>query len=588
LSKVSVLRVLSMVIVVSMFAPLLISPQSSAAGASSDGPTIGASVFYLIQGESNLVPGLQSDHDFTALRIISYDLPYNVSRVHTEVPKDARNLTLMSPSGANHGWESSGPMAGSFFVDVPSDYSREGTPYNRTEIAAEFLLNGTLVNTTYTPSSLHLSPNKTEGTAVSAAIAVSNCYNITSANLSAYGSNMTNVSGELSNDGIHWVSVNFNGTSYVQFPKNGTELRVRLTLRGNTTQGGDPKITGFQTRIRYTALTVPFTSHISYVWTPTFTNGKAILNISEPLAYSQDGSLVLMLYLVKGYNVSAQGVDLRLDTSGTMSAYPEKNLYFNMSIIAGGSPTFTVEVIAPPQAQVPWAMYLGSVALVACLFAGFAVARRQRLERRRNVSRSSITDEQTNPAEAGLEEDVSARRNELIKRKKEILSEIETVGEKRSSGAMSKPEADTELVGLKQELKGMRNELTRLSRRSSTARNPSVPNAMSSGEYDSVMASLARIDDDFEHGRLPEKAYKSVREEYLAKATRLMAERKAAEALAISPLEAEKVKLMEAIVALDGAHAKGEIDAKVYGDLSASYKKELAGIMKRIDESGGG
>ncbi len=109
-----------------------------------------------------------------------------------------------------------------------------------------------------------------------------------------------------------------------------------------------------------------------------------------------------------------------------------------------------------------------------------------------------------------------------------------------------------------------------------------------SGEYDSVIASLARIDDDFEHGRLPQSTYKTVREEYLSKAAKLMAEKKTAEALAISPLEAEKVKLMEAIVALDRALEKGEIDSKVYDDLSASYKKELALIMKRIDESKGG
>lgn len=45
---------------------------------------------------------------------------------------------------------------------------------------------------------------------------------------------------------------------------------------------------------------------------------------------------------------------------------------------------------------------------------------------------------------------------------------------------------------------------------------------------------------------------------------------------------------MEVIVALDRALEKGKVDAKVCGDLSASYKKELVGTMKRIDESSGG
>jgi len=586
LSKVNLLRVLSMVVVVSMFAPLMISTQSSAAVAGNTGPTIAASICYLIQGETELVPGSQSDHDFYALRIISYDLPYNVSRVHTEVPRDARNLSVMSPSGVTKGWESSGPMAGRFFVDVPSEYSREGTPYNHTDIAAEFL-SGTLYNATYSSGSLHLSPNATEGTAISAALPVLNCHNVTSANLSAFGTNMTNVSGELSNDGgLHWVPVV--GPSYVQFPTNGSNLKVRLTLQGNASQGGDPKVTGFQIGIRYTALTVPFTSHISYLWTPRFTDGKAVLNITEPLAYSQNGSLVLMVYLVKGYTASAKGVDLKLDTSGAVSAYPGKDLYFNMSAISGGSPTFTIDVLAPPQSQVPWALYLGSAALGACLLIAFAFVRRERLGRRGNATRESATDEPAGSVDPIDAEDDRTRRDELIRRKKDVLSKIDAVSKKRSLGTMSKAEADTELAGLKQELKGMRNELNKLSRKSSATRSSDLSAAMASNEYESVVASLARIDDDFEHGRLPEAAYKSVREEYLSKAARLMAERKATEALLVSPLEAEKVKLMEAIVALDRALEKGEIDAKVYDALGASYKKELAGIMKRIDESRGG
>jgi len=575
-----------MVILVSLFAPLLISANSSAAIAGNDGPTIADNVCILIQGETEMLPGVQSDHDFFALRIVTYSLPYNVSRLFTEVPRDAKNVSVMSPYGTSHGWESSGPMVGRFFVDVPSGYSREGTPYNHTEFAGEFP-SGLRDNTTYSSGSLHLSPNFTEGTAVSANIPVPNCHNITSANLSAYGTNITNVSGKLSNDGgIHWVSVN--GTSYVQFLSSGTDLKVNLTLRGNASQGGDPKITGFQVSIRYTALAVPFISHISYLWTPTFTDGKATLNVTEPLGYSQNGYLALMVYLVKGYSASAQGVDLKLDNSGTVSAYPEKDLYINMSSVAGGSPTFTIEVLAPPQSPVPWALYLGSAVLGVCLLGAFAVVRRQRLERRGSASRSSMTDKPMSSSDRVSEEYVRTRRDELIKRKKDVLSKIDTVSDKRSLGTMSKVEADTELAGLKQELKGMRNELNKLSRKSSTTQSTQATAVTPSAEYESVIASLARIDDDFEHGRLPETAYRSVREEYLAKAARLMAERKAAEALAISPLEAEKVKLMDAIVALDKALENGEIEAKVYGDLSASYKKELVGIMKRIDESSGG
>ena len=572
-------RILSAIAVLTLLAPLMILAPGPAAAQASSTATVSTEVCYLIQGENEMLPGVQSNHDFFSLRIISYDLPFNDTRIFTDVPRTARNLSVVNPSAANYGWESSGPMAGRFYVDVPSGYSREGTPINHTEIAAQFM-GGTLVNTTYSSGSLRLSANATEGTADSANISV-DCTSIISANLSAYGLNMTNVSGQLSNDGgLHWVPVS--GTSEVQFPYNGSDLRVRLALRGNATQGGDPKVTGFSTRIRYTAVSVPFTVHISYLWTPSVSDGVVTLNATEPLGYSQGGSLVLMVYLVKGYTASADGVALRLDTTGSFSDYPDKDLYFNMTTFAGGLHAVTISVHEPPAAPIPWGLYIGSLALVALFVGAFVFLRHQRMADVRRPSSRSV--EGGVPDKAAPSSRDAVRRDELIERKKAVLSKMEGIRSKRSEGSISKTDADRDLDDLKKELKGVRNELNKLPRRAQA--EPDVAPVASASEYDSLMVSLARIDDDFEKGRLPESAYKSVRKEYLTKAARILTDRKAAEV--VSPLEAEKRKLMEALVSLDKALDNEEIDQKVHADLSASYKKELAVLMKRIDDSKGG
>ena len=52
-----------------------------------------------------------------------------------------------------------------------------------------------------------------------------------------------------------------------------------------------------------------------------------------------------------------------------------------------------------------------------------------------------------------------------------------------------------------------------------------------------------------------------------------------------NPLDAEKTKLMEAIVALEDEHARGEVDGRVYDELRYSYRRELAEIMRKIEES---
>jgi len=52
-------------------------------------------------------------------------------------------------------------------------------------------------------------------------------------------------------------------------------------------------------------------------------------------------------------------------------------------------------------------------------------------------------------------------------------------------------------------------------------------------------------------------------------------------------IEAEKTKLMEAIVALEEERGRGGIDAKVYADLNSSYRKELAEIWRWLEEEGG-
>lgn len=90
--------------VVSVVPALLsVSPRfghfdSASASAQGQETKILSSVFYIIQGENDVTPCGDFVNDFCALRIISYDLPYDVTRVYTKLPAGAHNITLLSSS----------------------------------------------------------------------------------------------------------------------------------------------------------------------------------------------------------------------------------------------------------------------------------------------------------------------------------------------------------------------------------------------------------------------------------------------------------------------------------------------------------
>jgi hypothetical protein len=148
---------------------------------------------------------------------------------------------------------------------------------------------------------------------------------------------------------------------------------------------------------------------------------------------------------------------------------------------------------------------------------------------------------------------------------------------------MTSDDVAKEADALKKESKKIRNELNRISRKVTSAvpmREQSPP----PDQYESILASMARLDEDFEKGRLPEKSYKSMRKEYASKAAQMLAQRATAED-SDDPLEREKTKLIEAIVALEDEHERGKVDPAVYAELRASYRKELATLLREISET---
>ena len=187
--------------------------------------------------------------------------------------------------------------------------------------------------------------------------------------------------------------------------------------------------------------------------------------------------------------------------------------------------------------------------------------------------------------------DQEARRKVLVARKKEMLHEVEDIKDRLAARKLSGEDAKRELARLKTELKQVRNELNKLPKMTGAegARGSDGPEGggQSDANYEAVLASLARIDEDFERGRLPESTYRSLRKQYLSKGAAMMAAARAVKARPSSPFEAEKMKLLEAISALDDEFERGEIDGKVYEDLSASYRKELAEVMRRIESDEG-
>ena len=579
------LAIVSIVLALLSILPCVGHIDSVSASAQGQETKIRSNTFYIIQGENDATPYRDSVNDFFALRIISYDLPYDATRVYTKLPAGAHNITALTTSqGMNqssYANETSGPMSGMFYVDVPSSFDRTGLTTNVTNNSIAFSASGSVfTGTEYSSGSLHVAPSTTSGEYVSAEIPVDDKVNILSGNISIFGTSLSNVSISLSNDNTTWISC-ANVTETV-FSGNGTSLKVRLSFAGN-----DSQVSEFRIDVKYVRTSALFNVHLSYAWTLDFIDKHASIDFSEPTPYASSGSFVAMLYLVKGYTAQGAGLDLHFDEEGAMSTHPEKDLYINRTFPVSGVKSFSADLTQPDQ-KTSWALYLGAVGLAALLFLGFLLIKQRRAVR---SAREGLGESPSEDAKASPEapEDDRDSRKDLVSRKKEILKEMDDVKGKSSSGALSKEETERELARLRREFKQVRNELNRTPKDELLMKTAEPPKSGGSGPligpYEAVLASLARLDDDFERGRLPEGTYKSLRKEYVSKAAAIMAAEHGKSSEPDNPLGAEKTKLMEAIVALEDEHARGEVDGRVYDELRSSYRRELAEIMRKIEES---
>lgn len=540
-----------------------------------------STTYYIIQGDNELITGDEATHDFTFLRILSFRLPHNVSRVHMAVPSDARNITAWVASqglmNTTYGREDSGPMEGSLYIDVPAWFERNAETTNTTNNSQSILASGcSLTDVSYDSGALHLVAGATMGTYVSALVPTPESINIVSANVTLYGTLLQNVSCEVSNDhGSTWT-IAVPGTN-TTLATAGTSFRVRLGLQGDETT---PTVTGFRVNVRYLLPATTFTVHLTYAFAGEFVDGKAVLDLTEPVPYASGGSSFVFLYVVKGYSPEGTGIGLALDEDGD-SSEPDKDVFVNMSLSLSGSVSRSIQVSEP---ETDWTLPLVTVSAIAAIGGGAFVVWRRRPAATSDglATEESDADEGGRPAES--QEDLSKRKAELMERKAEIARKLDELSAARASGAVNDQQASKELETLKGEFRKVRNELNRVSKKTVSA--PGAEELEETDDaYDSVLASIARLDEDFEKGRLPEKTYRSLRKEYTSKAASMLAEREAA--ASGHPLEKEKTKLMEAIVALEEEHECGQVDAKVYSELQSSYRKELADILRQIEESKG-
>lgn len=533
-----------------------------------------SNVVMIVQGENDVTAGTEGKNDFYTLKIVSYELPHDSSRVYTNIPQDAREMNLWTQLGSLNqslfGRETTGPMSGKFFVDVPSSHMRNSKFTNTTANESAFGAPGSIFeNVTYSSGALQLSGGFESGSFTSADIPVSAAFNIISGNLTLSGTSLDNVTSYLSNDGgVSWTQCE-NSTEF-NFTDAGTVLKARFVLDGNTTLGILPNITSFKIVANFVQVKTVFTVHVSYLWTQDFTNRQATIDLSEVMPYTSTGSFLVMLYTLKGYKPLGVGFSLTLDETGSTNTYPDKDLY----LYSTSSPPFGGNislVLTAPKTDYSWVLYVATGAALVTLF-GFVLLK---WPGRTRGKPAAVRDEEVEDELPDV--DREARRKELVERKKKILEEMEGLKGKKSS---------EELKNLKKEFKQVRNELNKLPKAGEIIAAPvKEPDtgALSKEPYEAALASIARLDDDFEKGRLPEGAYRSLRKEYVSKAAALMASKKDARDGAESPLVAEKNKLMEAILALDDEREKGEIDEKVHRELRASYRKELAEVTRKLD-----
>ncbi len=569
----SLLKPLSAAVVFA-FAASALMPATAPAAAQGSGPTILTNWTFIYQGSSDFNAGYPaSDADFAALKIMSFDLPHDASQVYTVLPANAYNVTVWSGAVAldssQYGIETSGAYSGKFYIDVPSSFSRNATYSNSTASAASFSApDSVFVNTIYAGSAVRLVNDSPSGQFISGNMSVSSAYQILSADLTFNGTSTANVTSYLSDDGgSTWVQCqNF---SSLAMPASGTSMRVRFDMTGNSSLGFNTSISSYWLQVTYFALSSVYSVHVSYQWTQTFKDGVTTVDLSEALPYSAEGTSLMMVYVMSGYVVKGNGIGLIFDENRTMNSDATKDLYFNQSS-PSGTPTYSIDVIAPSTGS-DWAMYAVAAGLMAAFASAFAYTRLRKPAARARAPTKAAVAEPDDSTTADEE-----RRKMLVEKKKEMLSEIEDIKGKMASGAMTRAAAEDELQRLKKEFKSVRNELNKLSRRAASEDDGEDE----ARDLESVLAALARVDADFEKGRLPEATYKTIRKDYVDRAAQLMAARKKPQ----SPFEAEKAKLTEAIVALDEEREKGEIDERVYADLSASYRKQLAELLKKENE----
>jgi len=556
-----------------------LGPSASIASNQASDATLKNSVLFVYQGKSDFNPAATDNHDFYALRIMTFDLPHDVARVYTKVPAGAQDITVWSGSNtlnaSQFGTETASAHAGQFYIDVPTSHPRTANYTNETTTEAAFsAAESVFSNTAYSSGALRLVNDSLSGQYISPNMTVPSSFAVLSATLTIDGNSTANITPFLSNDaGSTWTQC-LNNTA-LSFASDGTSVRVMFDMTGNLSSGNDTSISSFKILASYTPLSTVFSVHASYVWTAQFSSGRTTLDLSEALQFSSGGTYLIMLYLATGYLPSATGIGLVFDEDRAMNTYTDKDLYFNTSSPSGVA-SYSVE-IASPKADSNAILYSAAIVIVLALAAALAISKMRR-PRARTTRSPEPSGEEPEIELVGADED---RRKELVARKKAMLTEIEEIKGKMSSGEISQEAAGAELLRLKKDFRSVRNELNRLSRKaiSKGVAAPETP------EYESILAALARIDQDFEKGRLPENTYKTIRKDYVQRAARIIAASKGAVHTPLSPLEEEKNKLMEAIVTLDDEREKGEIDDKVYSDLRASYRKQLVELMKKVEDS---
>jgi len=560
-----------------------VSPVTTLASAQASTTTVQSAVVFLMQGENADVPGAETANDMYMLKILSVNLPYDQTRIYTKVAEDARDVDVWTSQAvlgnSSYGYEASGPHAGQFYIDVPSSHPRTSEYALSISTEQQFLAEGSvLVGVNYSAGALRLSEGNETGSYESTYIIPSTAHNLTSANVTFDGTYLDNVTCQVSNDnGTTWVTA-LNSTP-VNFTSSGAALRFRFDIHGNVTLGMLPTISEVRVKATQVLLTTLFTVHISYLWAVKWLDGSARIDVSEVLPFSETGTYFLMVYVLRGYNATGAGLNLTFDSARSMNDYPDKDLYLFSGSPGEGIVSYSISVAAPKAESQTW-MYATVAGVLVLLGLSYGYSRRKKAPTREHGEGPGESAE--GPSRIMAEAD-EARRRELVARKKSLLARIEEVKAGMSSGRLTRAEAEAELSKLKTEFKTIRNELNRLARKAQAeAARPSEPVAGS--EYNSVLALIARLDDDFERGRLPEATYKKVRADYVRRAAAILASGKRGEQT--SAMESEKAKLMEAISALDEEHERGEVDDGLYAELRATYKKQLVDLIKESRSPG--